>query len=273
MSFYRDKVIFITGASSGIGRAIAEEAIRLGAKVVLCARRKERLEKLVNVWNENETRALAVFCDVRDQDQIEKAIQEALLQFKKIDVVVANAGFGVVGDFERLKVEDYERQFETNVFGVLKTAYASLAPLKISKGNFCIIGSVNSYLSFKAVSAYAMSKFAVRALADALYHEWKADKIGVTLICPGYVESEIRQVDNQGVWHEKSAKPAPKLLRVSANSAAREILWAISKNKKEKIVSFHGKLGIFLQRYCPGLLHFLFEKLGVKGRRGPGSEA
>ncbi|MGA0163474.1 MAG: SDR family oxidoreductase, partial [Bdellovibrionota bacterium] len=72
MSFYRDKVVFITGASSGIGRAIAEEAIRLGAKVVLCARRKERLEKLVNIWNENETRALAVFCDVRDQDQIEK---------------------------------------------------------------------------------------------------------------------------------------------------------------------------------------------------------
>jgi short-subunit dehydrogenase len=272
MSFYRNKVVLITGASSGIGKALAEEALERGAKVVLCARRNNRLEAFVRLWNQSETRALAISCDVREQEQLQKAVEFTLSHFHRLDIVVANAGFGVVGDFERLNIEDYERQFETNVFGVLKTAYASLEALKASQGRFCIIGSVNSYLSFRAVSAYAMSKFAVRALADSLFHEWKAFKIGVTLVCPGYVESEIRQVDNRGVWHEKPAQPAPKILRMPAKTAAKKILKAISKNKKEIIITFHGKLGIFLQRYLPSLLHYFFEKLGVRGRRGPGSE-
>src|SRR5262245_47431229 len=135
---FHNQVIFITGASSGIGEALAKAFAQEGAQVALAARRVDRLEDLSREINSSGRQTMALPCDVTKDGDLEKAVEAVRKQFGKIDIAVANAGFGVAGNFEKLKLEDYRRQFETNVFGVLRTLYATLEDLKKSKGTFVV---------------------------------------------------------------------------------------------------------------------------------------
>ncbi|HET9481361.1 MAG TPA: SDR family NAD(P)-dependent oxidoreductase, partial [Candidatus Polarisedimenticolia bacterium] len=192
---FAGQVVLITGASSGIGAALAREFARQGADVVLAARRLDRLRALAAEIQARGRRALAVGCDVTVDGDVEHAAAAAVETLGRIDVVVANAGFGVVGRVEGLQLEDYRRQFETNVFGVLRTIHATLAHLETTRGRLVIVGSVAGYVAAPGASPYAMSKFALRALAESLGHELRSRGVTVTLVSPGFVESEIRLVD------------------------------------------------------------------------------
>src|SRR5262249_55599175 len=185
--------VLITGASSGIGAALARECASKGAALVLTARRLDRLEALCREIEAMGRQALAVPCDVTVDGDLERVASAARQRFGRIDVVVANAGFGVVGPVERLTLADYRRQLETNVFGVLRTIHATLGDLRAARGRLVVIGSVSGHIATPGASAYAMSKFAVRALAEALGHELAGDGVSVTLVSPGFVESDIRR--------------------------------------------------------------------------------
>ena len=164
----------------------------------------------------NGRRALVLACDVTRDGELERAVAQARDALGRIDVVVANAGFGVVGRVDRLTIEDYRRQFETNVFGVLRTIYATLDDLKRTRGRLAILGSVSGHLATPGGSPYAMSKFAVRALAEALRNELSPAGVAVTLLSPGFVESEIRLVDNQGRLKTADRDAVPTWLRMGA---------------------------------------------------------
>ena len=183
-------------------------------------------------------------------------------------MAVANAGFGVVGAIEKLAVDDYRRQFETNVFAVLETSKACLAELRKSRGRLVLIGSVAGYVSTPNTSPYAMSKFAIRALALALGPELAPSGVSVTLISPGFIESEIRQVDNRGVHHAHAKDPLPAWLPMRADVAARKIVSAAYRRRREAIVTVHGKALVWLQRFAPWAIR-LAMRSGVKGRREP----
>jgi short-subunit dehydrogenase len=254
MEAFDGQVAFITGASSGIGAALARELARQGADVALCARRTDRLETLA--WEVEATgrRAIPLTGDVTQDGSIEKAAASARQAFGKIDIVVANAGFGVSGPFERLTIDDFRRQFETNVFGVLRTLYATLDDLKRSRGRLVLIGSVSGHLSMPATSPYSMSKFAVRALSESLDYELKAAGVSVTLVSPGFVESELRRVDNQGAFRQEFEDEVPSWLRMPAEQAAKQMAHAIARREREVVLTFHGKAAVFLQRHAPWLL-------------------
>jgi short-subunit dehydrogenase len=246
-------VTFITGASAGIGAAVAREAARQGSDVVLTARRRERLEALALEIESMGRRALIARCDVTCDGDLETAVAKAEETFGHIDYVIANAGFGVVGPFERLTVEDYRRQFETNVFGVLRTVMATRGPLIAGRGCLAIVGSVNGYVSFPGSSPYSMSKAAVHALAFALWHELRPHGVGVTLVAPGFVKSEIRQIDNRGVRHPHAKDHIPSWLSGSTEKTARRILRAVRKRRRVEIITGHARVAVFLQRHFPWL--------------------
>lgn len=262
-----DAVVLITGASSGLGEALARAFVRERARVVLAARRLDRLTALAAELG-GPPRARAVRTDVAVDGDLEGAAAVARQAFGRIDVVVANAGYGVVGPLERLTIADYRRQFETNVFGVLRTIYATLADLKASRGRLAIIGSVSGHLATPGGSAYAMSKFAVRALAEALGHELAPAGVSVTLVSPGFVESEIRRVDNRGVLRENTGDPV-KRLRMPADRAARMIVRAVARRRREVIITGHGKAAVFFQRHAPGLVSGVIRRFGVRSRTEP----
>ena len=267
---FAGSVVFITGASSGIGAALSLEFAHEGADVVLAARRRDRLESLAAEISAIGRRAVVAPCDVTREGDLERAAAAGRAAFGKIDVVVANAGFGVTGLLERLSLDDYRRQLETNVFGVLRTVYATLADLKQSRGRLVVIGCVSGHIAVPGSSPYSMSKFAVRALADSLGHELAEHGVSVTLISPGFVESEIRQVDNRGILRkENPAPPIPVALVMATPTAARKIVSAVARRRREAVITGFGKVAVALQRHLPWLSAAIIRRFGIKGRREP----
>lgn len=262
----KDKVVFITGASSGIGESLAREFARRGAHVALTARRVDKLEALAAELTAAGVRTLAIACDVTLDGDLEKAVAATREVLGPIDVVVANAGFGVAGRVDRIKLEDFRRQFETNVFGMLRTIYATLDDLKQTRGRLALIGSVSGWVSSPNVAPYAMSKFAVRALGDALWSELARDGVSVVSIHPGYVESEIRRVDNQGNHHPGARDPVPEWLQMPREKAARQIASAIAARKREAIITGHGKAIVGLQRLLPCVVARIMRRSAGKMR-------
>jgi short-subunit dehydrogenase len=266
-NFFRDKSVLVTGASAGIGEQLAVQLAALGAKLTLAARRLDHLEAVAQrIALSGRAKPTVVECDVtRDGDQ-EKAVAVAIETWGKLDVAIANAGFGVKGPIRALSIEDYRRQLETNVFGVLRTIYASLPQLEKTRGNLVIIGSVAGWVATPGGSAYSMSKFALRGLSEAITPELKRSGIKVTLISPGFVVSEFRGVDNYGNFHPDKEDSAPTWLRVPTDKAVREILNAVARGKRERIVTFHGKVFVNLQRFAPWLIRALSAKFGPRSR-------
>lgn len=267
MAKLNGKIAFITGASSGIGAGMAREFARRGADVVLLARRWERLEALALEVRARGRRALTVRCDVTVDGDLEQAVAAALEEFGRIDWVVANAGFGVAGAVHKLTLEDYRRQFETNVFGVLRTVYATRDALIASRGSIAIVGSVMSYLALPVGSPYAMSKHAVRALAGSLRAEMAKHGVGVTLLAPGFVDSEIRKVDNAGQYHADALDRIPGWIRMDTDKAAAKLVRAVVKRKRVAVITLHGRLAVSLARHAPGLVSFLVRVLGIQKHR------
>jgi short-subunit dehydrogenase len=272
-AFFRDKAVLITGASSGIGEELAWQIGQAGAKLTLTARRKDLLESLAQrIVAAGKARPLVVECDVTRDGDVERAVAESVRQWGKLDVVIANAGFGVVGALKKLTVEDYRRQFETNVFGVLRTIYAALPEIEKAKGNVVILGSVSGWASSPGASPYTMSKFAVRALANSITPELQLSGVKVTLISPGFVASNIRRVDNQGTLHAGTKEPIPEWLVVPTDKAVRQMLRAIARGKHEAIITRNGKALVALTRFMPWLLRAVFKRMAA-GRGGYRTEA
>jgi short-subunit dehydrogenase len=261
------KVVLITGATAGIGKALAYEYAKRRASVVITGRRLDRLEHLAAELTADGYSALPLLCDVRKDGDIEQAVGATLARYGKLEIVVANAGFGVVGAFAELSLDDYRAQFETNVFGVIRTTYAAVPELRKTQGSLAIISSVSGYIASPGVSAYCMSKFALQAFAHSIRYELAAEGIAVTHICPGFVQSEIRQVDNQGDWHPDITDPIPSWLVMPATKAAHHIIHAIAQRRHEAVITAHGKLLVWIQRHFPGLLRFAISQVKTRSYR------
>ena len=258
----------ITGASSGIGEALARELVREGARLVLMARRRERLDALCAELAAAGAQAVVHVGDVTRRADLDAAVALAIERYGRLDLSIANAGFGVVGPLAKLNVEDYRRQFETNVFAVIETSKACLAELVKSRGRLVLIGSVAGYISTPNASPYGMSKFAIRALAMSLRGELAPEGVSVTLISPGFVASEIRQVDNRGGWHPHAKDPLPSWLPMPADIAAKKIVSAVYRRRREAVITFHGKVLVWLQRFAPWVLRLAMRR-GIMGRPEP----
>jgi short-subunit dehydrogenase len=252
--------VLITGASSGIGAGLAREFVRRGRRVALVARRAEQLESLAAELRAGGGQATAHRGDVTVDGELARVVAELAAQGVAVDIVVANAGFGIVGKAQALALADYRRQLETNVFGVLRTLHETWDSLRGTRGRFVIMGSVAGHLAAPGASPYAMSKFAVRALAEALHGDLRADGVGCTLVSPGFVDSDIRRTDNQGELQAHAPDPIPAWLRMRTDQAARVMVDGILRGKAEVIVTFHGKVMIFIGRHFPRFTRFLLAR-------------
>jgi short-subunit dehydrogenase len=261
------QVVLITGASSGIGAALAREFARRGFALVLTARRIGRLTALRDTLVRSGARALAVKADVTSDGEMAEAFRLAREEFGVINIVVANAGFSVRGPFQSLTLNDYQRQFEVNLFGALRTIALGLEELKRSKGIAVLMGSVAGHVAFPKTSPYAMSKYALRAFAESLRAELAPVGVAVVLISPGFVESEIRQVDNRGMFHPEYRDPVPAWLQLSADIAARQMVRAILGRRREVVITVHGKVVVWLARHIPGLFALASRRMAMPDRR------
>lgn len=262
------KTVFITGASSGIGAGLAREYARRGYRLALFARRLDLLETLAVELRAAGAQVSVHQGDVTRDGDVARALDELAAGGTAIDVLYANAGFGVAGSVQCLTLDDYRRQFETNVFGMLRTVKESLPALRASRGQLVLVGSVAGHAASPGMSAYSMSKFAVRALAETLHADLAPEGISVTLVSPGFVDSDIRRTSNTGIVHRDAPDPIPAWLRVGTARAAREIVRGVSRRRAEIVVTGHGKVIVFFARHFSGLLRAL-GRLVYRGRPEP----
>ncbi|HSU37636.1 MAG TPA: SDR family NAD(P)-dependent oxidoreductase [Propionibacteriaceae bacterium] len=190
----RDKVAFISGGGSGIGQAAAELLARRGAKVALAGRTPDELAEVAESIGRAGGTAIAVTCDVSDEDSVRSAITTTVQTWGRLDVVVANAGVnGTWAGIEKLSVADFRSTLDINLVGTFTTIKYAVPHLKRGGGSVIVISSVNGTRIFSnsGASAYSSSKAGQVALAKMLAVELGPDKIRVNVVCPGAIDTEI----------------------------------------------------------------------------------
>ncbi|WP_426486246.1 SDR family NAD(P)-dependent oxidoreductase [Flavobacterium sp. 2] len=260
MTNVQENVVWITGASSGIGKAMAFEWARLGYKVVLSSRRKELLDKVADEIRLSGGEALVIPCDIMEETAIETAVQQIIETWGRMDVVVANAGFGVFGSVEKLTAKDWNRQLQGNVIGLALTIKYALPYLKKNNGRIGLVGSVAAYLPNPNIGAYGASKAAVHSIGLTMQVELMGTGVSCTTLHPGFVASEIARIDNDGVWHPEQPDPRPSNLIWPTDKAAKVMVKAVLKRKRNYVFTGHGKVVVWLQNWFPGIVRFIISK-------------
>ncbi|MFH0022936.1 SDR family oxidoreductase [Pseudomonas fluorescens] len=221
------KVVVITGASSGLGAETARHLVKAGAKVVLGARRMERLQDLAQeLGNEN----CAIFkMDVTARDEVKALVEHAINTFGQIDVMINNAGLMPLGPMELLRMDEWDQCIDVNIKGVMWGVAAALPHFKAQKsGQFINVSSVAGHVISPGGAIYSATKYAVRALSEALRQEVKPYGIRTTILSPGAVDTELPQ----SVKAEGVAEIVANLYQeyaIPASSFARAALFAMSQ--------------------------------------------
>lgn len=258
---FENQIIWITGASSGIGRQLAKEFALEGAKVAVSARRQDLLEILVKEINEAGGNSKAFFCDVENEESIKTCVNEVIKAFGQLDVAIANAGCGVMGKIEQLTAKDWERQFSINVIGLALTAKYALPELRNSKGRLVLVGSIAAFVPNPNLGAYGASKAAVQNIGETLQSELRGNGVSCTTIHPGFVDSNITRVDNAGNFNAGANDPRPSNLMWPTEKAAKVMLRAIHKRKPMYVFTGHGKVIYGISRIIPSALRKIMAKM------------
>lgn len=225
----REKVVVITGASSGLGEATARLLSKEGASVVLGARRADRLKSLTDEITKAGGRALAIATDVTDFDQVKKLVDAAVQKFGRVDVVINNAGLMPSSPLVRLKIDDWDRMIDVNIKGVLYGIAAALPHMQRQKsGHIINVSSVAGHKVPLNATVYAATKHAVRAISEGLRQEVKPYNIRTTVISPGAVASELPNSVTEADVSEGMHK-FYETVAIPAESFARAVAFAISQ--------------------------------------------
>ena len=227
MSNISGKTVLITGASSGIGEATARLLAHQGAKVVLGARREDRLQALAGEIEEAGGTALFRKLDVTSQEDTQAFVDFACDQLGRVDVIINNAGVMPLSRLDALKLDEWNRMIDVNIRGVLHGIAAGLPLMqRQGSGQFINIASIGAYTVSPTAAVYCATKFAVRAISEGLRQEVGGD-IRVTLISPGVTESELAEsITEQGA---KAAMVEFRRIAIPANAIARAVAYAVEQ--------------------------------------------
>ncbi|MGN7888785.1 SDR family oxidoreductase [Dyadobacter sp. 22481] len=256
MTNFKDKVVWITGASSGIGEALAMAFAKEGAKLVLTARRREELERVKQLTALPNTDVLVLPLDVTQFDQAGPAAAQVVAHFGRIDIMVHNAGVSQRSYIDDTDLEVYQSLMNVNFFSTVALTKAVL-PHMIARqsGHFIVMSSVAGKIGTIMRSGYNAAKHALHGFYDSLRAEGYQHNIKVTTICPGYIRTNISlnalnaSGDKFGKMDSNQAKGIP------ADVCAEKILDAVRKDKKEIYIGgFKEVAAIYLKRFFPNLL-------------------
>ena len=253
MDKVKDKVIIITGASSGIGEALAKEAMKMGMRVVLAARRIKLLEELSIKQSWNPEKYLLVSTDVSIEKDCKRLIDETIAKFGKIDILINNAGISMRALFADLDLKVIKKLMDVNFWGTVYCTKYALPWLLNNKGSITGVSSIAGVRGLPARTGYSASKFAMQGFLEALRTENLKTGLHVMVACPGFTSSNIRKtaLANDGSIQGESPREESKMM--SAEEVASHILKGIVKRKRTLVLTSQGKLTVFLNKLVPGI--------------------
>ena len=247
---FSNKVVVITGASSGIGEASAVEFAKRKSSIVLVARRKENLESVAKNLAKYGNEILVCQCDVSKWHEVEQMSKTVLDKFGKIDILVNNAGFAIYGSVLELKIEEIESQMETNYFGMVYCIKAFLPKMLEQKtGHIVNVASVAGSFGLPGIASYCASKFAMLGFSEGLYHELKGTGVGITIVSPIMVRTDF--------FNHPSFKSMPKYspTSLSSKTVAKAIVKAATSPRLEIIIPSFVRGAVWLKHTIPYLIN------------------
>lgn len=256
-NFYKDKVIIVTGASSGIGLASATRFASLGAKVVLAARSIDKLEKIAEEINEkfnsqqSTSKVLCIKTDVTKEEDCKNLVEQTIKHFGKIDVLVNNAGISMRAVFKDMDLNVMRSLMDTNFWGTVYCTKYALPYLLESKGSVVGVISTAGYVGLPARTAYSASKFAVRGFLETLRIEHLYDGLHVMIFAPGFTTSNIRNVALTADGSPQGETPRKEERMMSAERVAKIMARGIFRRKTHMVLTPLGKATLFANRRLP----------------------
>ncbi len=259
---YEHKIVWITGASSGIGKAMAEEYARKGAFVILSSRNVEKLQAIKDgIGNQGAVVPL----DLSDENSIMRAVEAVMKQYGKVDILVNNGGISQRSLVVETPLEVDRKLFEVNYFGNIALTKAVLPyMIKNKGGSIGVISSITGKFGFPLRASYAASKHALHGFYETLRAETQDHGINVTIICPGRIKTDI-SINALNKRGEPSGEMDPGQANgMPAEKCAAKIVRAIEKNKKEVLVGGTDILMVYIRRFLPFLYYKIVSKIDPK---------
>ena len=252
-SYFKDKVIIVTGASSGIGLASARLFGALGAKVVMAARSIDKMLALAPEISQNEDDVLCVKCDVSIEDDCRDLIEATVAKFGRIDILVNNAGLSMRAMFRDLDLKVIHRLMDVNFWGTVYCTKYALPYLLKAKGQVAGVISIAGYSALPARTGYSSSKYAVRGFLDTLRIEHLKDGLNVLVFAPGYTASNVRNAALVADGSEQGSTPLEEGRLMSAEQCAMYLAKGLSKRKSEMVLTGLGRATVWAHRLFPRL--------------------
>jgi len=248
---FKNKVVVITGASSGIGEAAAEKFAKKGANIVLVARRKDKLEEVEKKLSKYSVKILVQVCDVSDKEQVKQMSEKVIDIFSRIDVLVNNAGFVIYGKVEELSIEDIESQMQTNYFGTINcTKYFLPHFLKQNFGHIVNVASVGGSFGVPGIASYCATKFAMLGFSEGLHHELHRTNVGVTVVSPIMVRTSLFDHPSFKNFTRRATG-----ISLSSETVANAIIKAANSPRLEIVVPSFVRIGIWFKQTFPFLIN------------------
>jgi len=249
----KNKVVVITGASSGIGRALARKFASKGAILSLGARRIELLEELKDELPETEI--LIQKTDVSIEEDCKNLIEATVKRFGQIDVLINNAGISMRAIFEDVDLKVIKQLMDVNFYGTVYCSKYALPYLLKTKGSLVGVISIAGFVGLPGRTGYSASKFAIRGFLDTLRIENLKKGLHVLVAAPGFTASEVRKVALSGNGSQQGETPRNEEKMMTAEECAYHIVKAVEKRKRQLILTFtEGKMTVFLGKFFPSLL-------------------
>jgi short-subunit dehydrogenase len=259
---YSDKVVAITGGSDGIGKALTEAFLKLGAKVATCGRSREKLDVLLN--DHKDAGLFAIVADVSKEEDCKKFINAAIEKFGGIDILINNAGISMRALFRETELDTLRNVMNINFWGTVYCTKYAMNSIIERKGTIVGVSSIAGFRGLPGRSGYSASKFAVNGWLEAIRTELLDTGVNVMWVCPGFTTSNIRNAALNKDAKPQGESPMDEGKMMSSEECAQHIIHAIDKRKRTLVLTSNGKRTVFLNKFFPALSDKLVRKFFFK---------
>ena len=266
---FQDKVVIITGATSGIGEACAEVFGRQGAKIAITGRNPQKLEQTTAKLRSENIEVLSIHANAGSEVDNKRMAAETLSHYGRIDILINNAGISMRALFQDLDLEVFHKVMDTNFWGTVYATKFCLPAILESKGSIIGISSINGYRGTPARTAYTASKYAMNGFFEALRTEVMKKGVHVMVVAPGFTASNIRNTALTADGSSQGESPRDESKMMTSEEVAGHILKAILKRKRDLVLTGQGKLAVFLNKWMQGIMDGIVYNQMAKEKDSP----
>ncbi len=261
-TFFKNKVVAVTGGSDGIGKALVDSLVEMGAKVATCGRNQDKLYDLQVKYSGMLLHTIVA--DVSNLNDCKNFINSTINTFGGIDILINNAGISMRSLLKDAEIDVLKKVMDINYYGTVYCTKLALNSIIERKGTIVGVSSIAGYRGLPGRSGYSASKFAVNGWLEAVRTELLDEGVNVMWVCPGFTKSNIRNaaLNSKGFGHGESPMDEDQLM--SSEKCAAHILRAIEKRKRTLVLTFTGKRTVFMNKFFPSWTDKLVKKFFFK---------